>query len=119
MTRALLAALLLLAACARGAWVRTELYFGSARPAGASPVSEGEWLRFLSEEVAPRFPNGFTVIPASGHWERSEESSHVVIIVRPDDGDAERRLEELRAVYAKQFAQQSVLRVDQRASVSF
>ena len=47
--------------------VRDTLYFGRNRPSGG-PVREAEWLHFLNEIVTPRFPDGLTVVKATGQW---------------------------------------------------
>src|SRR4051812_10207602 len=48
-------------------WVRTELYFGLSKRGGAV-VSEDEWNRFVDEQITPRFPDGFSVSSAQGHY---------------------------------------------------
>jgi hypothetical protein len=117
-----LAAALLACSCANQRWVRSELYFGSAR-AGLSPVAAGEWQRFVDEEIAARFPQGFTVLPARGHWLGDagalEEESHILVVLWPAELDSGKRLDELRALYRVRFNQDSVLRVDQPVSASF
>ena len=44
---------------------RSELVFGTARPAGRV-VGEAEWADFLEAEVTPRFPDGLTVLSGLG-----------------------------------------------------
>jgi hypothetical protein len=48
------------------AFVRTELYFGTAKPAGA--VTEAEFKKFLDDVVTPLFPDGLTVIKGDGQF---------------------------------------------------
>ena len=35
---------------------------------GGPPVSDEEWNAFVRAEIAPRFPAGFTILLAEGHW---------------------------------------------------
>src|SRR4051812_753030 len=55
------------AACTAGdtAMVRDVVYFGRNRPGGGT-VNDADWQRFLDEVVTPRFPNGLTVVDATG-----------------------------------------------------
>ena len=54
-------------------------------------VSEADWNRFLDEEVTPRFPDGLTVMSASGQWRDTErgnvvqEPSKVLVVVLGDE----------------------------------
>jgi hypothetical protein len=109
------------------AYLRTELFFGTAKPDG-STVSEDEWRKFLADEVTPRFPAGFTVLAGDGQFrgdsgEIVREKSFVLIILYPSKTRraSRRKIEEIRRIYTKAFQQQSVLRVDfpQIVQVSF
>lgn len=105
-------------------WARTELYFGTSRPNGP-PVSDEKFKRFLDEQVTPRFPDGLTLLTGSGQFKNSsgviiQEKSKVLILLYPlEDTDASNRIEAIREVYKQMFQQESVLRVDSRAGVSF
>jgi hypothetical protein len=99
-------------------WVRTELFFGTARPDGTA-VSDAEWETFLDTEITPRFPEGLTVLSGNGQWQEEdgdivEERSKIVIVLYPreavDESNAE--IEQIRAAYEAQFQQESVLRAD-------
>lgn len=99
-------------------WVRTELFFGTAKPDG-SAVSDAEWEAFVDKEITPRFPDGLTVINGDGQWQGEddvivEERSKIVILLYPreaiDESNAE--IEDIRAAYERQFQQESVLRAD-------
>lgn len=105
----------------RGSWLRTELYFGLRMPGGT--VSEEDWNRFVEKEITPRFP-GLTVINAYGQWRGASgntesEPSRLVIIFHTDDSLSNSRLEEIRSRYCAEFRQESVLRADEPAVVSF
>ena len=99
------------------AFVRTELYFGTAKPDGA--VTEDEFKQFVDEHVTPRFPDGLTVLQGDGQFRGEsgvivKEQSFVLILLYPYDAlaDGSRRIERIRALYKRLFDQESVLRVD-------
>ena len=105
-------------------WNRTELYFGSAKPDG-SVVSESEFMKFVDAEVTPRFPDGLTALTGYGQFRNAagmivKERSMVLILLYPlQMRDTHRKLEEIREAYKRAFQQESVLRVDSLARVSF
>ncbi|MEZ4561846.1 MAG: DUF3574 domain-containing protein [Thermomicrobiales bacterium] len=99
-------------------WMRTELFFGLSRPDG-STISQDEWERFLDAEITPRFPDGLTVLSASGQWQGEdsqivEEPSKVLILLYPRAAipESHQEIEEIRAAYETRFNQESVLRAD-------
>lgn len=101
-----------------------ELMFGRdiGRRVG---VSESAWRRFVAREITPRFPDGLTVIGATGRWrDRASgvlvsEPSMLVLIVLPGKADDQARLDAIAAAYKRQFHQQSVGIIEQSACVSF
>ncbi len=103
--------------------VRLELVFGTSRRNGP-PVSEAEWARFLDREVTPRFPDGLTVLRGLGEWRGSNgqltrEMSNILIIWHDPADRTERAIEAIRAAYKLRFDQESVMRVESLACVSF
>src|SRR5262245_58692477 len=65
-------------------FVRTELFFGTAKPIGA--VTEEEFRAFVDAEVTPRFPDGLTVIKGDGQFRGEndvivKEQSFVLILL--------------------------------------
>lgn len=120
-----LLSLLLLGACAslpKTSWVQDNLYFGLSSPNG--PVSAEEWQGFVDHTVTPLFPDGLTVLPATGQWRRRDrpvqrEESRVIQIVHPDSPVADARINSICAVYKAWFKQESVLRVKNSVQVSF
>lgn len=100
-----------------------QLFFG--RNIGGEPgVSEAAFHRFVDEELTPRFPDGLTVLDGGGQWRGPEnklirESSKIVLIVLPKDGDAGQRVEAARMAYKTRFHQDSVLLVTQASCVAF
>lgn len=106
-------------------YYRTELYCGRSKPGGGM-VSDEEWERFLSDEVTPRFPDGFTVLKATGQYREKSgkiisEPSNVLVFLYMSKDESRLKIEEIRAAYVKQFSQESVLRLDfkQKVEVSF
>ena len=90
-----------------------ELLFGRIAD-GAPSVSESEFRRFISREVSPRFPDGLTVVNASGGWAARAGSAigerpKLVMIVLHGAADDQAKLAEIRAAYLAQYHQQSVL----------
>jgi hypothetical protein len=123
---------LLALACAQAAprapappapWAQTQLFFGLSRP-GGEPISPEEWQRFVDEEIARRFPGGFTVLDGVGQWRDrsgsiSRERAKVVVLLHEAGREVDALIDEVRKLYCARFAQQSVLRADQPAAVSF
>jgi len=99
-------------------YIRTELYFGMSRK-GSPDISENEFQSFIDEFVTPRFPEGHTILDASGQWREEDstvtkERSKVLILFYPRKNKrvTEAKIEEIRSEYKKRFAQSSVMRVD-------
>ena len=105
-------------------WHRTELYFGSSKPDG-TVVSEEQFQRFIDQEVTPRFPDGLTLLTGYGQFRNSagviikERSAELILLYPLSQRDASRKIEEIRENYKRAFQQESVLRVDSLATVSF
>lgn len=98
------------------AWLRTELYMG------AVPVAD--WQRFLSGEVTPRFPGGFTVLEAQGQWQAPSGEirslpSRVLVLLHPADPKSEAGIESIRSAFKERFRHVSVLRSTSSATVGF
>lgn len=104
-------------------WARTELYFGTNRPGGE--VSDAEFGSFIDAEVTTRFPDGLTLLTGYGQFRASDgslirEKSHVLILLYPAQTEyANEKIQEIRELYKKAHQQESVLRVDSNAAVSF
>jgi hypothetical protein len=107
-------------------WVDTRLYFGLG-PAEQPQqgVSEAAWRGFLDKEVAPRFPDGLSVIDVYGQWQGKQEAaperlrSKLLVIDYPDTADNRAKVEAIRAAWKQRTGDQSVLRITQPADVSF
>ncbi len=105
-------------------WKRTELFFGTSKPDG-SVVTEEELNQFVDGEITPRFPDGLTALTGYGQFRNSagviiQEQSVVLILLYPlTNREASKLIEEIRTAYKEAFQQESVLRVDSFARVSF
>jgi hypothetical protein len=102
---------------------RTELYFGFGKKDGTE-VTADEWSKFLADVVTPRFPDGLTVVEAIGQFRGSsgaivrEHSRMLILLYKKRNREtAGKKIDEIRAAYCKQFAQESVLRIDFQKSV--
>ena len=105
-------------------FIRTELFFGLSRANGPD-VTEEEFRIFLAGHVTPRFPEGLTVLTGRGQFRNAsgdivrEPSKLVIILYPPDQENAHKRIEGIREEYKTAFQQESVLRADTTACVSF
>jgi len=103
--------------------MRTELVFGLSRHA-APDVSEAEFKRFVDEQIAPRFPEGLTIVTGNGRFKDArgtivQETSKVLVVLYQFADERSRQIEAIRSAYRAQFQQQSVLRIDEMQCVSF
>ena len=102
--------------------VVADLLFGR-NIGGRLGVTESRWAQFLAKEITPRFPDGLTVVDASGQWRDADknrivrERSKLVTIIMP--ADAQDKLDAIVAAYKHRFRQQSVGVVIRPACVSF
>jgi hypothetical protein len=100
-----------------------RLYVGRARPDGGE-VSDDEFRRFLADVVTPRFPQGLTVVHASGQWRSNDgrivaERSAILHLVHAGTPAERQHVADIVADYKHRFRQEAVLRVSQPACVSF
>lgn len=88
-------------------------------------VSEADFNGFVAKEVSPRFPEGFTVIDATGQWRDSRrgtivhEATKIIEIVLPAGEDNRPKIEAIVEAYKLQFQQQSVGLIVAPACVRF
>ncbi|WP_234831284.1 DUF3574 domain-containing protein [Rhodopseudomonas palustris] len=101
-----------------------ELAFG--RNIGDRPgVSDAEFKRFATEEITPRFPDGFTVLDGTGQWHDPKrhrvvrEKAKLVMIVFAENPAKRAALSDIAEVYKQRFSQQSVLVAVRPSCVSF
>ena len=104
------------------AQVRHELVFGTARAHGV-PIREDEWQSFVDSIVTPRFPDGLTVLNASGQWRGeagvTKEQARILVIWHDRLPSRDADIEAVRSAYKERFDQESVLRIDSISCVSF
>lgn len=102
---------------------RVELLFGASRADGRA-ISDEEWRGFLDAEVTPRFPDGLTVLSGDGQWRNpagriTRERSRILLVWYAPHATSSAAIDAIRDAYKKQFAQESVMRVDGAGCVSF
>jgi len=100
-----------------------QLFFGR-NIAGRPGVNEPEFRRFVDQVLAPKFPDGLTVLDGGGRWRGDEnalirQASKVVLIVLPKGREDLPRLDAVRDAYKARFHQDSVLLITPAACVSF
>ena len=99
--------------CAAGrasAWREYKVYCGMSSKNGE--VSEEAWKRFCDKHVSAAFPDGYTVLDATGHWRSgpdsaAQERSRVILVVAP--ADAREKVLSVAKQYQKDFDQSAVL----------
>lgn len=112
-------------ACPPGstAAVQDQLYFGSGRPHGPD-VTPQEWDAFVREEIAPRFPQGFSVLDAQGQWRNADgsvahEHTHLLQLVHPADAATAQAARDIAERYKTRFDQEAVLQLGTPACMAF
>jgi hypothetical protein len=79
----------------------------------------------VRRNVAPRFPDGFTVYDAHGEWldplshSVVRENSKVMIVAVQDTAEARTKITEVSELYRKAFHQQSVGVISSRECAAF
>ncbi|MBM3485649.1 MAG: DUF3574 domain-containing protein [Alphaproteobacteria bacterium] len=122
-----LAVTLALSACASAPACRTQtaLFLGSAIGSAGESVSETDWECFLADAVVARFPDGFTVLEATGVYRQRadgaliRERTRILLFVHPDDEGTGAAIAAIAEDYKRRFRQESVLKVEQCASFAF
>ncbi|MFT3787598.1 MAG: DUF3574 domain-containing protein [Tepidisphaeraceae bacterium] len=99
--------------------VETQLFLGLGLNEGGT-ITDAAFQKFVDAEVAPRFPDGFTILDAQGEWREGSkayrEPSRVLIVLHDGSPDASAKLEAIRTAYKAQFRQSAVLRIDDSIS---
>jgi hypothetical protein len=108
------------------AYIETRLFFGTERPDGGPVVTDSQFLAFIDEEVTPRFPNGLTIQDGRGQWRNSHgaierERRYELTLLYPASEARVRdvQIERIRNAYEKAYAQESVARIEERATADF
>ena len=96
------------AACGSGEiMMQTTLWLTMTRADGA-PVSASAWQQFEAQEVAPQFAGRYTLYQGMAQ----HETRKALVIVHPPDRASSERIDTLRVLYQRRFAQPDVMRVD-------
>ena len=103
----------LLSGCAAGkvsVWREYKVYCGMSSKHGE--VSEDAWQRFCDKHVSAAFPDGYTVLDATGYWRSgtdaaAKERAKVILIVAP--ADAREKVLSVARQFQKEFSQEFVL----------
>ena len=104
--------------------VETQLFFGLSKPNGGT-VSERDWQAFVTAEIAPRFPEGFSVLDGAGFWRDAatkktiSEKSKLVVRMHAEGGDADAAISAIVDSYKTRFQQDAVMRVDRPVCTQF
>ncbi|KRE22600.1 hypothetical protein ASE66_25775 [Bosea sp. Root483D1] len=112
--------------CAPGqqAMLTAELLFGR-KIGDRIGVSQTAFRRFVDDEVTPRFPDGLTILDASGQYRDRErgvlirEPSKLILIATPDETENREKLAAIAEAYKRRFNQQSVGLILKPACASF
>ena len=104
-------------------FVEYRLFFGRSQGA-VETVTDAAWREFLAEEIAPRFPDGLTVLDAAGQWRDSSgtvvrERSKVVLVLAAPGAGGMQHTREIAQAYRRTFGPESVRRTISTACVSF
>lgn len=99
----------------------SRLYLGRARPGGFAQVSHVEFEAWIAEELAPRFPDGWTIIQAEGGWRDAASGQtireHSFIVELAHEIDAP--IQALARSYKERFGQDAVMVSTMPANVEF
>ncbi|RAI33490.1 DUF3574 domain-containing protein, partial [Rhodoplanes roseus] len=93
-------------------------------------ATERRFSEFLAREITPRFPDGLTVVDASGQWRdpatrrTSREATKLVLLVTPAEESSAAPTREVRIAaivdaYKRRFRQKSVLVLTREACARF
>ena len=87
-----------------------KVYCGMSSKNGE--VSEEAWKRFCDKHVSAAFPDGYTVLDATGYWRSGPdttamEHAKVILVIAP--ADAREKVLSVARQYQKEFDQGSVL----------
>lgn len=104
--------------------VQTELYFGLSQNNG-NIIADSSWNNFVQQEVTKVFSGGFTIILSEGKWvdelhrQIHSEPSRIISSVSTMTPALSFQIDSLRKKYKSMFQQESVLRIDKKASAYF
>lgn len=110
-------------AASTSAAVCDRLFFGRTIPGGGE-VSDEQWNAFVAAEITPRFPRGFTIYRADGHWRGDDgspvnEKTIILEIIHTPDATSDRAVTDIARAYRTRFHQDAVMRIRTPAEQSF
>ncbi|GGF84908.1 hypothetical protein GCM10007301_51110 [Azorhizobium oxalatiphilum] len=107
--------------------LQTQLFFALATPDGKG-VSEQQFAQFMEEVIRPRFPDGMTVLDASGQGKSTataggtsstagmlammHANTKLVILVHPNTPDALGKIGDIKAQYRSRFGGPDIFHLD-------
>lgn len=102
--------------------IQTQLFFSLATSDGKG-VSEQQFAQFMEEVIRPRFPDGMTVLDASGQGKGGatgtsgllammHANTKLVILVHPNTPDAQGKLNDIKAQYRSRFGAPDIFHLD-------
>ena len=101
-----------------------EMAFGR-NVKGGPGVSDADWAQFQRETLTRQFPDGMTVLDATGQWTDPRakrlvtEPSKWVILAAPDTSATEHSIKLATDAYKQRFGQDSVMVITNSRCVSF
>ena len=109
--------------CAAGkisAWREYKVYCGMSSKHGE--VSEAAWKQFCDKHVSAVFPDGYTVLDATGYWRSgpdtaAKERAKVILVIAP--ADAREKVLSVARQYRNDFDQEAVLISSSEAETVF
>lgn len=106
-----------------GLTLSSRLYLGRSRPGGYVPVSQWEIDAWVAEELAPRFPDGWTTLYGEGGWRDAETSKtireHSIVVELIHDEHALAKVHDLGRSYKERFGQDAVMLATSITSLEF
>ncbi len=105
--------------------IESRIFFGLSSPAGE--ITDEQWQSFMTNEIASRFPSGFTIIDAIGYWRECDtcqfyqEKSKMMLLVYPDSLFKKNIpiIEDMAYKYIEKFNQQAVLQSSTEVNCEF
>ena len=97
-------------------YVRTELYYGAGIREEKGDY-DTVWNEYLDRVVTPRFPEGLTLIEASGQWRVKPDQkprrsgSKILVLIHEATEEKFRKLDEIRSIWKERSGHRSVLKV--------
>ncbi|MBI5101143.1 MAG: DUF3574 domain-containing protein [Nitrospirae bacterium] len=126
----LMAVLFLFSACSsERQFVRTELHFSLCKnetcARDADFIADSEWQYFVDFVIAPKFPDGITIVDAQREWINAQsrkmilERSKILVLLHKDGKSETEAIEYIRTSYKQLYRKNSVMKVDSKVEADF